>query len=241
LSLFDNTAGNDSEIQEMPGLSASAGRKVVLVRHGKTEWNKLFRYQGVTDIPLCPEGKEQAERVALRLSTLSVKRVISSPLERSLRTAEIIADKVGVSRVEIWEELIEVNFGEWEGLTVNEIKNRFGADIFNKWRNDQLDVSVPGGEITDDLYMRASKAAEKIISIEDEYTIIVGHGAMFRTLLLPLIEMPKGSIFWRMRMDNCSISGIDIDKKGRAYITFLNDTLHLHAKMSAIRELPLPW
>ena len=241
MNQINETAKTNFETQEMPGLSAPGSRKVLLVRHGKTEWNKLFRYQGVTNIPLCPEGEEQAVRVALRLSTLSVKRIISSPLERSLGTAEIIADAAGVSEVEIWDELIEVNFGEWEGLNVQEIKARFGADMFNRWKNAQLEVSVPNGEDSDSLYSRASKTAERITSFTDEYTIIVGHGAMFRALLLPLIGMPKGSIFWRMRMDNCSISGIDIDEKGRGSINFLNDTLHLHTKMSGILELPLPW
>ena len=236
-----NRSNDQTEIQDVPGLAVSGGKKVILVRHGKTEWNKLFRYQGVTNIPLCQEGEDQARRVALRLSCISVQRIISSPLKRSLRTAEIIAEAAGGADVEVWDDLIEVNFGEWEGLTVQEIKAKFGADTFNKWKNAQLDVQVPSGEDSEDLYRRASNTAKRIISLADEYTIIVGHGAMFRALLLPLIGMRKDSIFWRMRIDNCSLSGVEIDKKGRVSITFLNDTLHLRTEMAFIREIPLPW
>lgn len=229
------------EEHESPGLSLSGGRRVTLVRHGITEWNKLFRYQGVTDIPLSPEGEEQARRTGLRLSGASVRRIISSPLKRSLKTAGIIAEAVGFLDVEIWDELIEVDFGEWEGLTVEQIKSKFGTESFAKWRKAQMEVTPPNGEDTDKLYMRASEASKRIIAIADEHTLVVGHGAMFRAMLLSLIGVPKGSLFWKMRMDNCSISGLNISNSGSAYINFLNDTLHLLVKKDCIADLPLPW
>lgn len=230
-----------SEEQETPGLSASSGRRITLVRHGITEWNQLYRYQGVTNIPLSAEGEEQSQRVGLRFSAHKVNRIISSPLKRSLRTAEIIAEYAGLSDVEIWDELIEVDFGEWEGLTVPQIRTKFGAESFLKWRNAQLDVTVPGGEKTDALYARATMAAERLVAMKDQHTLVVGHGAMFRAMLLPLVGMPKDSIFWKMRMDNCSLSGLSIDNRGKAFITFFNDTMHLRIRMDSIADLPLPW
>lgn len=230
----------DKEV-EAPGLASSSGRRVVFVRHGKTEWNKLFRYQGATDVPLCPEGEEQARRAALRLARMPASRVVSSPLLRSRRTAEIIAEAVGVSSVEVWDGLIEVNFGDWEGLTVPEIKERYGDAAFGEWRNSPLDYNAPGGEDMQALYDRSQMVVSKIIGLPDDNMIVVGHGAMFRALLLPMVDMPRCSVFWRARMDNCSLSGVDIDGNGRASIAFLNDTLHLKVKIEDIGGLPMPW
>jgi alpha-ribazole phosphatase/probable phosphoglycerate mutase len=124
------TEKNKKDPQETPGLSLVIKRKITLVRHGITEWNKKFRYQGITDVPLAAEGEEQAKRAAMRLSCESVDRVISSPLGRSMKTDSIIAEIIGKNSVETWDELREVDFGEWEALTVPQIKERFGEDLF---------------------------------------------------------------------------------------------------------------
>lgn len=235
-----NNAVSPEDAQETPGLAVSGGRRVYLVRHGITEWNRQFRYQGVTDIPLCPEGEEQARRVAGRLSGLDIRRVVSSPLKRSMSTAGIIAGALSVPQVEVWDDLAEVDFGGWEGLSVREIKEKYGEEIFDKWRNAQLDVAVSGGEDPDNVYERATRAAERILASQDGMMVIVGHGAIFRAVLPPLIGVQRSSVFWKMRMDNCSISGVDIDKKGRASVAFLNDTLHLKAEAGDIGSLPFP-
>lgn len=229
------------EPPETPGLSLVIKRKITLVRHGVTEWNKMFRYQGITDVPLSVEGEDQAKKAALRLSCESVSRVISSPLKRSMKTAEIIADSVGCSTVESWENLREVDFGAWEGLTVPQIKEKFGGDLFEKWKASQVDVTATDGEDSDTVYKRASECAERILDLKEEHLVVVGHGALFRTLLLPLIGIPRGNVFWKMKMDNCSLSGIGIDRKNRAFVVFFNDTIHLRTKMDCIKDIPLPW
>lgn len=229
------------EPQETPGLSLVIKRKITLVRHGITEWNKKFRYQGITDVPLSPEGEEQAKKAALRLSCESVDRVISSPLGRSMKTASIIAETIGKSAVERWDELREVDFGDWEGLTVPQIKDKFGEDLFERWKSSQVDVTATNGEEADLVYKRAEACAARILALKDEHVVVVGHGALFRMLLLPLIKVPRGNVFWRMKMDNCSLSGIGIDRKNRAFIVFFNDTIHLRTNLDCIKDIPLPW
>lgn len=226
---------------EAPGLSLVIRRKITLVRHGLTEWNKMFRYQGITDVPLLPEGEEQAKRAALRLSCESVDRIISSPLDRSMKTASIIAETIGSKSVEVWDELKEVDFGDWEGLTVPQIKKKFGEELFEKWKASQVNVTTSNGEDADLIYKRAETCAGKILALKDEHVVVVGHGALFRTLLLPLINIPRGNVFWKMKMDNCSLSGIGIDKKNKAFIVFFNDTIHIRTKMDCIKDIPLPW
>lgn len=224
---------------EAPGLGLPTARRIFLVRHGVTEWNKLFRYQGATDVPLSQEGEEQAERVGLRLSQFSVDRIISSPLIRSMTTARKIAGIVGVDEVTTWDELREVNFGDWEGLTVREIIASFGEDVFNSWREAQADVTVPGGEDSLCVYERAGQVVEKLSVLDDEIVVVVAHGAIFRTLMLHFVEVPKSSVFWKMRMDNCSISAIEFDRRGRRSVRFFNDTVHLLAKRENIHLIPL--
>mgnify|MGYP001767304141 FL=1 len=231
----------NKEPQETPGLSLVIKRKITLVRHGITEWNKKFRYQGITDVPLSPEGEEQAKKAALRLTCESVDRVISSPLGRSMKTASIIAETIGKSCVERWDELREVDFGDWEGLTVPQIKDKFGEDLFERWKTSQVDVTATNGEEADLVYKRAEACAARILALKDEHVVVVGHGALFRMLLLPLIKIPRGNVFWRMKMDNCSLSGIGIDRKNRAFIVFFNDTIHLRTNLDCIKDIPLPW
>lgn len=224
---------------DTPGLMTPAARRIYLVRHGVTEWNKLFRYQGSTDIPLSPEGEEQAERVGLRLSRISVDRIISSPLKRSTATAMKIAAITGVNGVEIWDELREVSFGDWEGLTVRDIIITFGEDVFDAWRRAQVDVTATGGEDSLLVFERAGLAVEKLVNLDDEVIVVVSHGALFRAMMLHFIEAPRSSVFWKMRMDNCSISAVEFDRKGRRSIRFFNDTVHLLSEREKIHLIPL--
>lgn len=231
---------NKKDIDEAPGLSApEGGRKIYFVRHGKTEWNNQFRYQGATNVPLCDEGLEQARRAGLRLSKLKVGAIVCSPLGRAHTTAECIAAYHAGVRVEKNPLLSEVNFGEWEGLTVSEIKAHSGEELFYKWRRNELHVTVPGGEAADAVYDRASRAADELLSREEDCIVVVGHGAMFRAIFLPLLCIPRSNIFWKMRIDNCSISAVNVDKNGKATLSFLNDTLHMYVPEDEIADLPL--
>ena len=241
LKSHSSAPNNKEGALETPGLSLVIKRKITFVRHGITEWNKMFRYQGITDVPLSPEGEEQAKKAALRLSCESVDRVISSPLERSMKTAAIIAETIGIKSVEAWDELREVDFGAWEGLTVPQIKEKYGEDLFEKWKASPIDVTATNGEDADLVYKRAEGCAAKILALKDEHVVVVGHGALFRALLLPLIKIPRGNVFWKMKMDNCSLSGIGVDRKNRAFIVFFNDTIHLRTKIDCIKDIPLPW
>lgn len=207
-----------------------AARRVYLVRHGVTEWNRAFRYQGSSDVALSPEGEEQAERAGLRLAQLSVGMVISSPLVRSLTTAQRIARQVGVSSVEMWDDLREVGFGDWEGLTVREIIDRFGKSAFEEWKSARAEVTVANGEEAYGVYERAGRVVERLGESSEPVTVVVTHGALLRALLLHLVELPLCSIFWKMRIDNCSISAVEFGQKGERSVLFFNDTVHLLAE-----------
>ena len=92
-----------------------------LVRHGETEWNRLRRIQGLTDIPLNDTGREQARRTGMLLTRRPIARVYASPLGRARETAEIIARELGLSEPELRDALVERNYGAAEGMSFHEI------------------------------------------------------------------------------------------------------------------------
>ena len=229
---------NINDAAAAPGLSAPGkGRIIYLIRHGKTEWNNQFRYQGATDVPLNDEGRSQAERAALRFAGAGLDAVFSSPLQRARETAAETAGPAGMT-VEVMPELTEINFGGWEGLTVPRIKERYGEELFQKWRANPLNVQVPEGEEPELVWRRAIAAARKILQHKGRKLAVFGHGAMFRVLFPALLAVPRSGLFWRARLDNCSISAFSADTPDRASLSFMNDTLHLSLDRSFIALLP---
>ena len=119
--------------------------RLILVRHGTTIWNEEGKYQGVIDVPLSDKGRQEAKRVANRLQNEDIKAVYSSHLVRARETAEIIARPHGLP-VKVIREIGEINFGDWEGLTSQEIIKQFGEDAYRLWLEDPGKVEISGGD-----------------------------------------------------------------------------------------------
>ncbi|WP_375407104.1 histidine phosphatase family protein [uncultured Amnibacterium sp.] len=102
---------------------------LVLVRHGETEWNRLKRVQGRTDIPLNDTGRRQARATAERLTGEHFDAVVASPLSRAAETAQIIADGLGIGPIELVDDLVERDYGEAEGMTGKDIDARWGGSL----------------------------------------------------------------------------------------------------------------
>ena len=212
----------------------NGSRKFYFVRHGLTDWNAESRFQGRNDIPLNEEGIAQAKTAALRLEQSSAKTVLSSPLSRARQAAEIIAgDK---RKLIVWDELTEQCFGDWERKIFADIRTQYREE-YKAWRMGKADV--PGGETEAEIYARAKTVVEKLGEIEDEETIIVSHGSILRLILLACLKSEYSSIFWRIRLDNCSITTAEI-RDGKLTLLNINDTLHFKIKSeNEIRNLPL--
>lgn len=102
---------------------------LILVRHGETEWNRLGRVQGRTDVPLNDVGRDQARATARRLAGDRFDAVVASPLSRAAETAQIIAEGLGLGPVELVDDLVERNYGEAEGMTGEDIDKRWGGKL----------------------------------------------------------------------------------------------------------------
>ena len=125
---------------------------IVLARHGETDWNHERRFQGHADIPLNDAGRRQARELAEILSAHDFGAVYTSPLRRASETAAIVADRLGLEAKEL-EALREIDVGDWQGLTVDEVRERFPARADVAWRS-----GWPNGETHDELGARVIPA-----------------------------------------------------------------------------------
>jgi len=149
--------------------------QIILVRHGATDWNLQGRCQGSTDRELSDAGIRQAEQIAALLRTEEIHAIYSSHLRRARQTAEFISQPHALP-VLIEEELRELDHGELEGLTFNEIKNRYG-DFLIRWRSEPADIQVPGGERLADVAERAWTGLNDIVvrHADEERILVVSH------------------------------------------------------------------
>jgi broad specificity phosphatase PhoE len=145
--------------------------EVVLVRHGETEWSRSGQHTGTTDLPLLPDGEAQARAVAPRLAGREFALVLSSPMQRARRTAELAGFG---DRAEVDDDLRERNYGDYEGRTTKDIrKERPGWDV---WRDD-----CPGGETLEQLAARADRVIERALAADGD-TLVFAHSHLLRTL-----------------------------------------------------------
>ncbi len=143
--------------------------RLILIRHGETDWNVEGRYQGQADPPLNPKGIEQARRLAQILKDKGIDVIYSSPLKRAWQTAQIIAQVIDAP---VYPEprLMEINQGEWEGLHVTEIQARY-PEIFQQWEKDPWHTHIPGGETLTQVQKRVYAAVDEILSKHPGQTI----------------------------------------------------------------------
>ena len=149
--------------------------QIVLVRHGATDWNLQGRCQGSTDRDLSDVGIRQADQIAELLSEQEINAIYSSSLRRAQQTAERISQPHKLP-VLIEEDVRELDHGELEGLTFNEIKANY-ADFLVRWRSEPAEICVPGGERLADVAERAWNGLNQIVQrhVDAERILVVSH------------------------------------------------------------------
>ena len=202
--------------------------QIVLVRHGATDWNLQGRCQGSSDRELSDAGIRQAAQTAALLGDEKCCAVYSSHLRRARQTAELISRPHNLP-VLIEEELRELDHGELEGLTFNEIKTRY-ADFLARWRSEPAEVRVPGGERLADVAERAWNGLHQIVRRHDaaERILVISHnfpilGIVCRITLTHLND------YRTFHLDPCSITRLNYDAAVGWSISHINS-----------REFPAP-
>ncbi len=198
-----------------------------LVRHGETEWNRVGRAQGQADPPLNQEGRQQAEAVAARLAPVAFEAAYSSDLRRAADTALPVM-RGRTRRIVHRRDLREKSFGEWEGMTYEELRLRYPAMLAELF-DERPAFAPPGGESDLELFARAADAAARIAGRHagtDGNILVVSHGGTLRAMMVSMLGLPVESM-WRLRLSNTGLSIITVFEGGGATIDLLNDTGHL--------------
>ncbi len=198
--------------------------KLIIARHAESEWNTEGRYQGLKDPPLTERGKKQAELLAHELKKEGIDIIFSSPLKRTLETARIIGNHIGIEPV-IDHRIIEIDHGVWSGMLVDEVKEKFRED-FERWINEPHKVVFPEGESLRDVYKRVSDFIEYIKKNYKGKTVLaVSHTVPIRCMYCALLNVDLAR-FWGFGCDNASYSTVFIEDD-RSVINRLNITCHL--------------
>jgi alpha-ribazole phosphatase len=196
----------------------NATTTVWLIRHAATE-SMDGRCYGWHDVPLSQTGVDQAENLAQQLARSQLDAMYASPLRRALETARILAKPHDAS-VETIQGLAEIHFGDFEGLSYDEIQKRF-PEIYQQWMHQPTAVRFPNGEDFQRFQRRALATLHSIVARHAGKSIaVVTHAGVVRILLADALGIPDSHIF-RLAQDYAAVNRIDYDDYG-ATVKFVN-------------------
>ena len=199
--------------------------EVWLVRHGVTNHNKNRVWQGQRDVPLAPEGLEQARRLAVRLERLGLTwtALYTSDLSRASRTARVLGERLGLTpRPD--KRLREVCVGELSGLSRPQVLERYGEYVTSS-RRDPWNTRFPGGETLSEL---SERVWSFLRGLGDGRYLVVSHGGAIRAAVLRVLES-NDAVPWRIRLENTSITRLYWPEgvSGEGYVHTVGDAAHL--------------
>lgn len=221
----DRAAGKPARSWAPPSLDDAT--RLILVRHGETALTKQGRYSGRGDVPLSDEGEAQAMAAGGRVAGLArdVTAVVSSPLRRCLRTAELIAAEAGGVPVTVLDDLIECDFGEWEGLTFAEVQERWPREM-EAWL-DSPKVAPPGGESFEAVAERARAAVGTVLrAYPSGVVVLVSHVSPIKLILRDALAA-SDDFLHRLFLDAAGVSTMDVWPDGNVAVRSVNETAHL--------------
>lgn len=201
--------------------------KWYLVRHGETEWNNQYRAQGHMDIPLNAKGLAQAALAGGRLAPIQFAAAYCSDLSRVVTTAEQIMQGRDIPLTKM-EALREKSFGDLEGITFQELRERHPV-VYKKLFEEDIHFAPDGGESDLQVHNRVKKVADDLLARHansESNILVVAHGGSLRALIVSLMGM-RTEYMWRLRIGNCGISVVSVMDNGSATLDLLNDTNHL--------------
>jgi len=198
--------------------------RIYLVRHGQTEWNRGLRFRGRADIPLDENGRKQASAIANALRGKGISAIYSSPLRRSVETARPAAAVFHLKIVTL-QGLIDINYGEWEGLAYDEVRQRY-ADLYRAWEERPDSVRFPNGESLDEVKRRSFAAFMEVVEKNSGNSIlIIPHRVINKVLLCAILGLSNDH-FWSIRQDTGCINVIEYSDS-RFVLVSMNDTCHM--------------
>jgi len=199
--------------------------KFFLVRHGETEWNRLGRFQGQSDITLNARGLAQARDTARAAVGWRPSALYASPLVRTRQLAEEVSERVGLPIIPD-ARLMELNLGKLEGVTGQEMQEQW-SQVYQGWRQDPGATVMPEGESLAQLQARAWQVLLDLEHShgEDEVLVLISHNFAIRTVVSKLLGMPW-SHFHQTYLSLGSVCTLESNSRGRRLLCY-NSTCHL--------------
>lgn len=198
--------------------------RLFLVRHGRTAWNAGEVFRGREDIPLDHVGETEAGLLAERLRGERIEVIFSSPLMRAKQTALRISEQTGASVVEA-EELIDLDYGQWQGRTLQEVKVNFPG-LYELWIKKPHEVVFPSGEGLKDVLGRVAPFVETVLEGFCNRTVaFVTHKVVLKVIICHLLGMGL-SAFWKVEQSTSALNLFEY-RDGLWRAKLINDTCHL--------------
>ena len=215
-----------THLQPLPNKGKNA--RLILVRHGETDWNKAGRFQGQIDIPLNENGRRQAAAARDFLKDIPIDRAWSSTLSRPTETAQIILEAHPDVPLTQIDGLVEIGHGVWEGKLESEIREDW-SELLDTWKRAPETVQMPEGETIQDVWARSVRSWGEIAGElkPEETVLVVAHDAVNKTILCDLLGLTPADI-WAVKQGNGGVTVVDIaaDPGQPAVVTCLNLTSH---------------
>lgn len=208
--------------------------RLILVRHGESEWNRIGRYQGQLDAPLSDLGLRQAEALAKRLSTEKLDAIFSSPLQRARRTAEAIAQYHPSLEIQHDPALLEIHHGDWQGLYAPEVREKY-AEALEEWRVYPTRSQMPNGESFSNILKRTLNFRERVCQQygSDASIVVSTHDVVVKILIADALGMHMDRIN-RLWITNASISVVEYTDN-LPFLVSLSEACHL-GHLETVRE-----
>jgi broad specificity phosphatase PhoE len=197
-----------------------------LVRHAQTASSAIDSFNGQRELPLTEQGRAQAAKLGERLKGIEWEAVYRSPLGRTGETAALVAPG---REARILPGLIEINYGSWEGMTVQEARD-LGPAHYDAWTKDPATISPPGGETATQVAERALAELEKIRAWHEgsqKPVLAVSHKATLRVLGAVLTGGPANKYRTRWPQDECALNLVELRFGKESFLRLWNDTAHL--------------
>ncbi len=208
------------------------GLRLLLVRHGETDWNRQGRYQGQIDVTLNQEGKLQSQKLAKLIQDVELDLLVSSSMSRAKETADIILQYHPHVSLQLNDGFKEITHGFWEGKLETEIARDFPEDL-QQWYTKPAQLQLSSGESLQQLWQRSVKIfdaiVEEALSKELKTILVVAHGGVNQILLCHILGLSPEN-FWNCRQSNGAVSVIDypLGWDGLPVVQAMNITSHLY-------------